>query len=203
MSENALDLLDVEEGVTDSPQYRAKVREFEEYASNLEASIQGLVKASKALQGVSNDYGTKSMDIIRRVSAMSKLSPLKDTKLEQLLSGFNDVLGEIERNRSMQSEQLQQILVRPMEELAENGLLSKIRASRRRVDSLQGDYEMQLTKLLAKKSSEPLLEQQERDVEAAKSRYTSQMQHLSLDLNSLASVKRVELLEGFLSLMYA
>ncbi|KAJ2367862.1 hypothetical protein H4S02_010204, partial [Coemansia sp. RSA 2611] len=103
----------------------------------------------------------------------------------------------------MQSEQLQHILVRPMEELTDNGLLSKIKSSRRRLDSLQGDYEMQLTKLLAKKSSEPLLEQQERDVEAAKSRYTSQMQHLSLDLNNLASVKRVEALEGFLSLMYA
>ncbi|KAJ2747516.1 hypothetical protein GGI20_000505 [Coemansia sp. BCRC 34301] len=203
MSDNAAELLDVEEGVADSPHYRAKVREFEEYASCLETSIQGLVKASKALQSVSSDYGAKSIDIVRRVAALSKLSPLKDTKLEQLLSGFGDVLGEIERNRSMQSEQLQQILVRPMEELADNGLLSKIKASRRRLDTLQADYEMQLTKLLAKKSSEPLLEQQERDVEAAKSRYTSQMQHLSLDLNSLASVKRVEILEGFLSLMYA
>ncbi|KAJ2643813.1 hypothetical protein GGF44_000979 [Coemansia sp. RSA 1694] len=203
MSDNALSLLDLEESVADSPHYRAKVREFEEYASGLETSIQGLVKASKALQGVSSDYGTKSMDIVRRVAAMSKLSPLKDAKLEQFLSGFGDVLGEIERNRLMQSEQLQQILVRPMEELADSGLVSKIKASRRRLDSLQGDYELQLTKLLAKKSSEPLLEQQERDVEAAKSRYTNQMQHLSLDLNSLASVKRVELLEGFLSLMYA
>ncbi|KAJ2749987.1 hypothetical protein GGI19_005358 [Coemansia pectinata] len=203
MSDNASELLDLEECVTDSPQYRAKVREFEEYASSLETSIQGLVKASKALQGVSTDYGAKSTDIVRRVSAISKLSPLKDTKLEQLLSGFSDVLGEIERNRAMQSEQLQHILVRPMEELADNGLLSKIKSSRRRLDSLQGDYEMQLTKLLAKKSSEPLSEQQERDVEAAKSRYTNQMQQLSLDLNSLASVKRVEVLEGFLSLMYA
>ncbi|KAJ2103605.1 hypothetical protein GGI09_000567 [Coemansia sp. S100] len=203
MSDNASELLDLEECVTDSPQYRAKVREFEEYASSLETSIQGLVKASKALQGISTDYGAKTTDIVRRVAAISKLSPLKDTKLEQLLSGFSDVLGEIERNRAMQSEQLQHILVQPMEELAENGLLSKIKSSRRRLDSLQGDYEMQLTKLLAKKSSEPLLEQQERDVEAAKSRYTNQMQHLSLDLNSLASVKRVEVLEGFLSLMYA
>ncbi|KAJ2691078.1 hypothetical protein IWW39_000286 [Coemansia spiralis] len=203
MNDDALEMLDLEECVSDSPHYRAKVREFEEYASSLETSIQGLVKASKALQGISTDYGTKSVDIVRRVAAISKLSPLKDAKLEQLLAGFGDVLGEIERNRAMQSEQLQHILVRPMEELADNGLLSKIKSSRRRLDSLQGDYEMQLTKLLAKKSSEPLLEQQERDVEAAKSRYTSQMQHLSLDLNNLASVKRVEVLEGFLSLMYA
>ncbi|KAJ1663650.1 hypothetical protein GGF38_003176, partial [Coemansia sp. RSA 25] len=66
MSDNALSLLDLEESVADSPHYRAKVREFEEYASGLETSIQGLVKASKALQGVSSDYGTKSMDIVRR-----------------------------------------------------------------------------------------------------------------------------------------
>ncbi|KAJ2008149.1 hypothetical protein H4R26_000354 [Coemansia thaxteri] len=203
MSSPLSELLAVEECASDSPYYRAKVREYEDYAGGLEASIQSLVKASKALQTASADYGAKSLDMVRRVSAISKLSPLKDTKLEQLLAGFTDVLGEIERNRAMQSEQLQQILVRPMEELLEGGLVSKIKTSRRRLDTLQADYEMQLTRLLAKKSSEPYLEQQERDVEAVKVRYISQMQTMSLDLNTLASVKRVELLESFLSLMYA
>ncbi|KAJ2818121.1 hypothetical protein GGI24_005193, partial [Coemansia furcata] len=90
MSDHAPELLDLEECVTDSPYYRAKVREYEEYASSLETSIQGLAKASKSLQSLSSDYGAKSTDIVRRVASISKLSPLKDTKLEQLLSGFGD-----------------------------------------------------------------------------------------------------------------
>ncbi|PIA15795.1 ArfGap-domain-containing protein [Coemansia reversa NRRL 1564] len=51
--------------------------------------------------------------------------------------------------------------------------------------------------------TEPMLEQQERELECIKSRYVSQQQRLSLDYNRLASVKKIELLEGFLSLMYA
>ncbi|KAJ2685547.1 hypothetical protein H4R19_006792, partial [Coemansia spiralis] len=101
-------------------------------------------------------------------------------------------------------DQLQQILVQPMEALLDaGGLVASVKAARRKADALQSDYEAQLGRLMGRKATEPVLEQQALGVEAAKSLYTSQMQHLSLDYNRLASLKKVELLESFLSLMYA
>ncbi|KAJ1958737.1 hypothetical protein GGI12_004661 [Dipsacomyces acuminosporus] len=196
-------LLSLEESLTDSPHYRSKVREYEEYANNLEVAIQGLAKASRGFQQSSSEYSNKSVDLLHRVSKISKLSPVKDPLVEKSLAGFGDVIGEIDRNRMMQNEQFQHILVSPMEEMAEGGLLQKVRGERRRLDMLQAEYESQLTKLMAKKAAEPMIEQQEQEVETLKSRYINQMQLMSLDLNRIASVKKVEFLECFLSLMYA
>ncbi|KAI9506429.1 hypothetical protein GGI25_004906 [Coemansia spiralis] len=200
---NKQELLDLEDSITDSPYYRSKVRAYEDYAAKLELSIQGLTKASKALQGASTECGAKSMDVIRRVSALTQLSPISDPDTERILAGYGDVVAEIERNKSLQCEQVQHILVQPMEEMADTGLLSKIKTTKRRLDALQNEYESQLTRLMSKKPTEPFLEHQETEVEAAKAQYTNQMQLYSLDLNRLAAVKSVEFLEGFLSLMYA
>ncbi|KAJ2089251.1 hypothetical protein IW138_003571 [Coemansia sp. RSA 986] len=196
-------LLDLEECTTDSPYYRSKVRAYEEYAANLETAIQGLSKASKSLQTTSAENGAKYMEIVRRVTAISQLSPVEDKETERYLAGFSDVLTEIERNRAMQCDQIRQILVQPMEAMAENGLLAKVRGSRRQLDATQAEYETQLTRLMGKKPTEPLLEQQELDVETAKMQYIHKLQTHSMDMNRVAAVKNVEFLEGFLSLMYA
>ncbi|KAJ2611210.1 hypothetical protein H4S08_003267 [Coemansia sp. RSA 1365] len=197
-----LGLLDVENGLTDSPRYRAQVRKFEEYAQALETGIQGLSKASRQLQASSADYSARQAEMVQRITQLSQLSPMGDATVDRRLADFADVMSEVERNRAMQSEQLQQIVVQPLEELSE-GLLAQTKIARRRVDALQGDYESQLARLMGKKMTEPMLEQQERELECVKSRYVSQQQRLSLDYNRLASVKKIELLEGFLSLMYA
>ncbi|KAJ1737965.1 hypothetical protein LPJ72_000034 [Coemansia sp. Benny D160-2] len=198
-----LGLLDLEECTTDSPYYRSKVRTYEEYVANLETSIQGLSRASKSLQTASVEHGTKYVDTVRRVTAISQLSPIKDSETEWYLSGFSDVLAEIERNRAMQCDQIQQILVQPMEEMAESGLVAKVRGSRRQLDAVQNEYETQLTRLMGKKPTEPFIENQERDVEATKTQYIHRLQTHSLDLNRVAAVKNIEFIEGFLSLMYA
>ncbi|KAJ2807254.1 hypothetical protein H4R20_001367, partial [Coemansia guatemalensis] len=202
MSCRELGLLDIENSLADSPRYRAQVRKFEEYAQALETGIQGLSKASRQLQASSADYSARQAEVVQRITQLSQLSPMGDATVDQRLADFADVIAEVERNRAMQSEQLQQIVVQPLEELSE-GLLAQTKTARRRMDALQSDYESQLARLMGKKMTEPMLEQQEREVECAKSRYVSQQQRLSLDYNRLASVKKIELLEGFLSLMYA
>ncbi|KAJ1734317.1 hypothetical protein LPJ61_001138 [Coemansia biformis] len=204
MSCHELGLLDIGECPADSPRYRGNVRRFEEYSQALEGAVQGLAKTTKQAQAASADYGSKYAEVVRRVAQISQQSPMADSLVEQHLADYAGVVAEIERNRQMQSDQLQQILVRPLEELVDTGgLVSKVKAERRKVDALQGDYETQLSWLMGRKATEPVLEQQALEVEAAKSQYTSQMQHLSLDYNRLASVKKIELLESFLSLMYA
>ncbi|KAJ1722718.1 hypothetical protein LPJ53_002891 [Coemansia erecta] len=197
-------MLQLEDSITDSPRYRGQMRQFEEYASSLESSIQGLSKSSKALHQASLDYSTRWSSIISQVSHMAQLSPIKDAKLAQQLSSLGDMLTEIERGRTLHSEQLQQILVQPLEdELGDQGLVSQIKSGRRRVDALQSEYESQLNRLMGRKPAEPAIEQIERSVEEAKSTYVRQTQSLSLDLNRLASVRRADFLESFLSLVYA
>ncbi|KAJ1817004.1 hypothetical protein LPJ56_004163 [Coemansia sp. RSA 2599] len=71
------------------------------------------------------------------------------------------------------------------------------------MDTLQSEYESQLTRLMSRKPNEPAIDQIESSVESAKCQYISQMQRLSLDFNRLASVKRADFLESFLSLIYA
>ncbi|KAJ2556727.1 hypothetical protein EV175_001806, partial [Coemansia sp. RSA 1933] len=197
------ELLNLEESTSDSPYYRSKVRAYEEYTTSLESGIQGLSKACKSLQRTSADSGAKYIDIVRRVTGIAQISPIKDKETERYLAGYSDVLTEIERNRAMQCDQIQQILVQPMEEMAENGLLAKVRGSRRQLDAAQGEYETQLTRLMSKKPTEPHLEQQEFEVEMAKTQYMHKLQTHSLDMNRVAAVKSIEFLEGFLSLMYA
>ncbi|KAJ2227352.1 hypothetical protein IWW45_007077 [Coemansia sp. RSA 485] len=197
-------LLKLEDSISDSPRYRGQMRQFEDYANNLETSIQGLSKASKALHQASVEYSARWADVINRVTAISKLSPAKDPKTEQQLTALSDILVEIERGRTLHSEQLQQILVQPMEsELSESGLITQIKASRRRADALQNEYESQLTKLMGRKPNEQTIDQMESNVESAKCKYVGQMQQLSLDFNRLASVKKADFLESFLSLIYA
>ncbi|KAJ2721537.1 hypothetical protein GGI07_003890 [Coemansia sp. Benny D115] len=197
-------MLSLEDSLTDSPQFRNRVRQFEEYALSLESSIQALSKASRSLQQVSQDYSSKWTDMINRVSHISKLSPLKDTKIEQQLASLSETLMDIDRGRQLHSEQLQQILVQPMEEeIQDKGLITKVKGGRKRLDGLQTEYESQLNRLMSRKPNESSIDQMEASVEQSKAMYLSQMQALSLDLNSLASVKRADFLESFLSLMYA
>ncbi|KAJ2765684.1 hypothetical protein IWQ57_004678, partial [Coemansia nantahalensis] len=186
-----LGLLDIGECLADSPRFRGKVRQFEEYAQALEGAVQGLAKTTKQVQAASADYGSKYAEVVRRVAQISQQSPMADGVVEQHLAEYAGVVAEIERNRTMQSDQLQQILVRPMEALVEaGGLVASVKAARRRTESLQSDYEAQLGRLMGRKATEPALEQQALGVDAAKGLYTSQMQHLSLDYNRLASVKK-------------
>ncbi|KAJ2778671.1 hypothetical protein H4R18_004457 [Coemansia javaensis] len=204
MSCHELGLLDVEECLTDSPRVRGKVRRFEEYAHGLEGAVQGLSRASRQLQAAAAEYGERSGEVVRRVAQLAQHSPMADGAVERDLAEYAGVVAEIERNRQMQSEQLQQILVRPLEALADaGGLVAAAKAARRRTDALQSDYEAQLARLMGRRATEPLLEQQALEVQAAKSQYVGQMQRLALDYNRLASLKKVELLESFLSLMYA
>ncbi|KAJ1941968.1 hypothetical protein FBU59_003347, partial [Linderina macrospora] len=199
-TETPAGLLDLEECLTDSPGFRNKVRRFEEYAASLETAVQGLAKASRVLQQVSDDYSVKSTEMLSRVANVSKLSPLQDTKVDQTLRGFSEVVKDIERNRVMQNEQFQNIVVAPMEALVgdDSELVQTIKAGRRRLDMQQTDYESQLARSMARK--ETGLEQ---DVEVAKSRYLHGLQLHSVDLNRLAALKKVEFLESYLSLMYA
>ncbi|KAJ2855770.1 hypothetical protein J3B02_001991 [Coemansia erecta] len=197
-------LLKLEDSISDSPRYRAQMRQFDDYVNNLESSIQGLSKASKALHQTSLEYSARWTDVVSRVTAISKISPAKDPKIEQQLAGLGEVLMEIERGRMLHSEQLQQILVQPMEtELGESGLITQVKNARRRADVLQSEYESQLARLMSRKPNESAIEQMEGSVESAKCHYINQMQKLSLDFNRLASVKRADFLESFLSLIYA
>ncbi|KAJ1805765.1 hypothetical protein LPJ56_006492, partial [Coemansia sp. RSA 2599] len=131
-------LLKLEDSISDSPRYRGQMRLFDEYANSLESSIQGLSKASKALHQASMEYSARWSDVVNRISAISKISPAKDPKIEQQLAGLSELLMEIERGRTLHSEQLQQILVQPMEcELGESGLITQVKSARRRMDTLQ------------------------------------------------------------------
>ncbi|KAJ2340116.1 hypothetical protein GGF43_006485, partial [Coemansia sp. RSA 2618] len=76
------------------------------------------------------------------------------------------------------------------------------RARRREAQELQGEYEAQLARLMARRAQERT-ERAERDVDAAKQRYVRHVQLLSLDYNALVTEQRAELLESQLSLMYA
>ncbi|KAJ1939885.1 hypothetical protein EC988_007189, partial [Linderina pennispora] len=198
-TETAAKLLDLEEGLTDSPGFRNRVGIFEEYATSLETAVQGLSKASRGFQQVSSEYSSRSTELLQRISSISKLSPMQDSAIDQALSGFSEVAQEIERNRILQCEQFQNILVGPLEALmGEDGPVQQLKTRRRRLDMQQADYESQLARGMARKDAEA-----ESDVEAAKSRYLNTLQRQAIDLNRLAAVRRIEFVESFLSLMYA
>lgn len=195
-------LLNIDEASTDSPQYRSKLRQFEAYSHHLTQSTQALTKAHQALSQVSKDFSQKHLGITKRVLDISRQSPVADTTLDKLMGGFTEILAEIERNRQMQTEQLDQILIKPLQAV-NSGILSETRQDKKRMDQLQGEYDMQLSKLMAKKPTEPFIEQHEQAVEMAKQQYLGQMQALSADLNQVATINRAEVLESYLSLMYA
>ncbi|KAJ2480899.1 hypothetical protein IWW56_002140 [Coemansia sp. RSA 2131] len=190
------ELLDISEAVTDSPQYRGRVRQMDAYAAALETSIAGLGKASKQLHAVSADYHTRTMDVMQRLTQLARQTP--DPVVDQTLNDYATIAIEIERNRQLQAGQLQQIVVQPLLDSADSGLLYQTRQARRQIDTLQNEYESQLGKLMARHT-----DRGERDMDAAKQRYVQQVQLTSLDYNRLVSEHRAELLESQLSLMYA
>ncbi|KAJ2453684.1 hypothetical protein EV183_002088 [Coemansia sp. RSA 2336] len=196
-------LLDISNAILDSPQFRGQVRQFDSFAGQLETAIHALHKTSKQLRAASQEYHTRLTDMIQQIAAISKLSPLpSQPKIERTLQGFSEHIGEIERNRQLQTEQLQEIVVQPLISDAESGRLAQVKQTKKQADALQSDYEAQLSRLMSKKPAEDV-GQLEQTVEAAKLRYVSKMQSLSLEYNLLASVGQSEFLESFLSLMYA
>ncbi|KAJ2851548.1 hypothetical protein IWW36_001032 [Coemansia brasiliensis] len=196
-------LLDISNALLDSPQFRGQVRQFDAFAGQLETGIQALHKTSKQLRAASQEYHNRLMEMMQQITAISKLSPLpSQQKIDSTLQGFSEHINEIERNRQLQTEQLQEIVVQPLINDAESGRLAQVRQAKRQADSLQSDYETQLSRLMSKKLTEDV-GQLEQTVEAAKLRYVSKMQSLSLEYNLLASVGQSEFLESFLSLMYA
>ncbi|KAJ2834869.1 hypothetical protein J3B01_003821 [Coemansia erecta] len=190
------ELLDISEAVTDSPQYRGRLRQMDAYAAALETSIAGLGKASKQLHAVSADYHTRTMDVMQRLTQLARQTP--DPVVDQTLNDYATIAIEIERNRQLQAGQLQQIVVQPLLDSADSGLLYQTRQARRQIDALQSEYESQLGKLMARHT-----DRAERDVDLAKQKYVQQVQLASLDYNKLVSEHRAELLESQLSLMYA
>ncbi|KAJ1752709.1 hypothetical protein LPJ79_000965 [Coemansia sp. RSA 1821] len=196
-------LLDISNALLDSPQFRGQVRQFDSFAGQLEAGISALHKTSKQLRAASQEYHARLTEMIQQITAISKLSPLPlQPKIDSTLQGFSEHIGEIERNRQLQTEQLQEIVVQPLISDAESGRLAQVKQTKKQADALQSDYEAQLSRLMSKKPTEDV-GQLEQSVEAAKLRYVSKMQSLSLEYNLLASVGQSEFLESFLSLMYA
>ncbi|KAJ1884883.1 hypothetical protein LPJ66_010393, partial [Kickxella alabastrina] len=202
-------LLNLSDSISDSPQFRTTLRSFEDYSSTLESHIQGLSKACKALQQVSQDYSSKWTEVLARINGIAQLSPTGSApqKSSQSLQTLNEVLAEIERGRAMHVEQLHAAAVRPLEEeLSDSsGGLGRVRQGRKRVDVLQAEYESQLGRLMARKPNDPQpqIDAAEAAVESAKGAYIAQVQTLAMDLSRLASVARIDLVEGFLSTVYA
>eukprot|EP01116_Phalansterium_solitarium_P023748 TRINITY_DN8484_c0_g1_i2.p1 TRINITY_DN8484_c0_g1~~TRINITY_DN8484_c0_g1_i2.p1 ORF type:complete len:708 (-),score=331.27 TRINITY_DN8484_c0_g1_i2:373-2496(-) len=194
--------LDFESALEDSPMVREHIRAIEENVEDLGKRLIKLVKFTKTIQDVSRTLSQHYYQFADDIMAFGQ--QLHDVETETAFSKFANALRELEANREILHQQLDNTITAPLETFLKNEV-EPCKEKKKRYDRAMSQYDAMVSKVnsLGKKTENAKIEELNQSLLDVKKDFNLSALDCVFSINDIQAKQKFEFLERLCGYMYA